>query len=82
VSAATFEKEYAARSGVTVEWLREHGAIVVPCDCDERGCEGWGSVTAGTHCGECGHYGFHHREDGSCHCGCPGLTYERRWPRG
>jgi hypothetical protein len=36
-----FEQSYATRSGVTVEWLREHGQHVVPCDCDDPGCPGW-----------------------------------------
>jgi hypothetical protein len=36
-----FENGYAERSGVTVEWLKEHGREARPCDCGEEGCEGW-----------------------------------------
>ena len=36
-----FETLYAERSQVTVDWLREHGREVRPCDCDEMGCVGW-----------------------------------------
>jgi hypothetical protein len=43
-SAEQFERDYAERSGVTVEWLREH-RVVRPCDCREEGCDGWQSVS-------------------------------------
>lgn len=36
-----FEKQYADRSGVTVEFLHEHGRFGKPCDCDEEICQGW-----------------------------------------
>jgi hypothetical protein len=36
-----FEQGYAARSGVTVEWLHAHGREGRPCDCGEDGCDGW-----------------------------------------
>ena len=36
-----FEKGYAKRSGVTVEWLHDHNQFGVPCDCGEDGCDGW-----------------------------------------
>jgi hypothetical protein len=36
-----FADAYAKRSGVTVEWLREHGREARPCDCGEDGCDGW-----------------------------------------
>ena len=36
-----FENRYAERSGVTVDWLREHDQIALPCDCGESSCEGW-----------------------------------------
>lgn len=35
-----FERAYADRSGVTVEWLREH-RTARPCECHEDTCEGW-----------------------------------------
>ena len=41
LSAEEFAAEYASRSGVTVEWLRQHGREVKPCDCDYEECEGW-----------------------------------------
>lgn len=36
-----FEKGYAERSGVTVEWLESQGRSADPCDCGEDICEGW-----------------------------------------
>jgi len=36
-----FEADYAARSGVTVTFLHEHGRFARPCDCGEGSCEGW-----------------------------------------
>lgn len=36
-----FAEAYAARSGVTVEWLWEQGRIPLKCDCGDEGCEGW-----------------------------------------
>jgi hypothetical protein len=45
MTAEEFERQYAARSGITVEQLRELGRIVAPCDCGEEGCEGWQSTT-------------------------------------
>ena len=45
MTAEEFERQYAARSGITVTRLRELGRIVAPCDCGEEGCEGWQSTT-------------------------------------
>lgn len=45
MNASEFERAYADRSGVTVEWLRQHGRVVVPCRCGAPGCEGWASVS-------------------------------------
>lgn len=36
-----FEQGYAARSGVTVDWLHDHGRRGGPCCCGEDDCEGW-----------------------------------------
>jgi len=36
-----FEKEYAERSKVTVEWLHDHDQFAMPCTCGENGCNGW-----------------------------------------
>jgi hypothetical protein len=41
VSAEEFEAGYAARSGVTVDWLHGQGLYAERCDCGEDGCEGW-----------------------------------------
>ena len=41
MTATEFARGYAEHSGVTVEWLREHGREVRPCDCEFEGCEGW-----------------------------------------
>jgi len=38
-SADAFATAYAKRSGVTVEWLKQQGQEVRPCDCGD--CEGW-----------------------------------------
>ena len=40
LSAKGFAIAYAARSGVTVEWLMQYKKVV-PCDCDDELCEGW-----------------------------------------
>ena len=39
-----FEKGYAERSGVTVEWLHSKGQGAVPCNCDYELCDGWQMV--------------------------------------
>jgi hypothetical protein len=39
--AAAFEGAYAARSGVTVEFLHRHGRYAERCDCGEPECGGW-----------------------------------------
>lgn len=46
MTAEEFERQYAERSGITVERLRELGRIVAPCDCGDELCEGWQSTTA------------------------------------
>lgn len=45
MTAEQFEQEYAARSGVSVEWLRAQGRVVATCDCDEPDCEGFQSIS-------------------------------------
>lgn len=44
LTAEQFEREYAERSGVTVEWLRQY-RTVLPCRCGEDGCQGWQSLS-------------------------------------
>lgn len=44
MTADEFERAYAARSGVTVDELREY-RTVRPCACGEDGCEGWQSIS-------------------------------------
>lgn len=39
-----FEADYARRSHVSVETLRELGRVVRPCACGYALCEGWQSV--------------------------------------
>ena len=41
ITAEEFALTYAERSGVTVEWLKENGREVRPCDCGDEMCEGW-----------------------------------------
>lgn len=40
-----FEQQYAAGSGVTVDWLHQMGQYAAPCGpeygCDDEGCQGW-----------------------------------------
>lgn len=36
-----FEQQYAARSGVTIQWLHDNHLHAMPCDCGETVCEGW-----------------------------------------
>jgi hypothetical protein len=40
-----FERDYAERSGVTVEWLHEQGQFPAPCDCGLEFCRGWAMVS-------------------------------------
>lgn len=44
MEAELFEREYAARSGISVERLRELGRVVRPCHCGDEMCEGWQSI--------------------------------------
>lgn len=44
ITAEEFERQYAERSGTSVERLRELGRVVRPCHCGEEGCEGWQSI--------------------------------------
>ena len=41
-----FEREYAARSGLTVAQLRILGLYAMQCDCGEDHCQGWQMVYA------------------------------------
>jgi hypothetical protein len=41
MTLAEFEAAYAARSGVTVEWLHSMERFGEPCDCEEPECEGF-----------------------------------------
>lgn len=45
MTADEFERQYAARSGISVEQLRQLGREVRPCDCGEDDCEGWQSIS-------------------------------------
>lgn len=45
--AEAFEEAYAARSGISRETLLELGLFGAPCDCGEKGCEGWQMVRLG-----------------------------------
>ena len=40
-SAEEFAQTYADRSRVTVEWLKENGREVRPCNCIYEFCDGW-----------------------------------------
>lgn len=46
-SAETFEREYAERSGMTVERFREW-LTVRRCECGDETCEGFAAVSLGT----------------------------------
>ena len=39
--AQAFADKYAAQSGTTVEYLKEHGREVRRCDCGQPDCKGW-----------------------------------------
>ena len=41
MNKSDFESKYAKQSGVSVDWLHEHGQNAVPCHCEEQTCEGW-----------------------------------------
>jgi len=40
-----FERSYAARSGITVNALRDMGLRVEPCACAQGSCRGWQMTT-------------------------------------
>jgi len=42
--AVRWAEAYAARSKVTLEWLRSHGRDVRECHCGAPECEGWQMV--------------------------------------
>lgn len=44
ISKEEFERRYAKQSNVSVEWLREQGFVVKPCDCEYKRCDGWKMV--------------------------------------
>lgn len=48
-----FEKEYAKKSNVTVEWLHKKHEGAIPCECGEEGCKGWQMVNLINKKGEC-----------------------------
>lgn len=41
ITKEEFEREYAHKSGVAVEWLHQRGEVAVPCDCKHETCIGW-----------------------------------------
>ena len=45
ITRQEFEEQYAARSGISIEWLKREGQISLPCHCDEDGCQGWQMVS-------------------------------------
>ncbi len=45
MTSTEFEQQYADNSGVTVEWLRAQDRVVVKCECEYHGCQGWASLT-------------------------------------
>lgn len=45
ITAEEFEKQYAARCGITVERLRYRGRVVRACHCGDKGCEGQQSIS-------------------------------------
>jgi len=36
-----FEKSYADKSGVTIEWLHQNNQHAVRCNCECSNCNGW-----------------------------------------
>ena len=62
-----FEEFYAKGSGVTVEWLHEHGRQGGLCTCDYVGCYGWA---------------MYHVDERNRHCGidCDELRSEHACP--
>lgn len=45
ITADEFEARYAERCGMDIATLRASGRVVVPCECDYEGCEGWQSMS-------------------------------------
>lgn len=48
ITAGQFEREYAARSKLSVLELRQHGRVVKRCKCGSSDCVGWQSLTQNT----------------------------------
>ena len=48
MSLDEFEREYSARSGLTVAQLHAFGLYAVQCNCGEGYCQGWQMVYAPT----------------------------------
>jgi hypothetical protein len=44
ITKEEFERQYAEKSGVTIEWLHAHGQFAEPCDCEWDECKGWAMV--------------------------------------
>ncbi len=40
-----FELEWAYKSGFTIQDLRDLNIWAIPCDCNEKGCNGWQMYT-------------------------------------
>lgn len=41
VNKEDFVKQYAEKSGVSIEWLKEHGQVAIECNCEYEKCNGW-----------------------------------------
>lgn len=48
LSKEKFEKDYAERSGMSLEQLHELGGHGEVCDCEEVGCFGWKMIFPNT----------------------------------
>lgn len=68
MTSSEFEQWYANNSGVSVQALRDHGLVVVRCECGEEGCQGWASLskeTADFYMEKMpGVYGYHYPAEG------------------
>ncbi|MDE2097730.1 MAG: hypothetical protein KGL39_10815 [Patescibacteria group bacterium] len=64
ITREEFERQFAARSGLSVAELSVLGLSVFPCPCGEDDCQGWQMVgkrfAADNLCPECGHHLFKH----------------------
>lgn len=76
-----FEAQYAARSGVTVEYLHLVGRRGAPCECGDALCDGFAMLHADEDLPSVGVLFLTHWQAMAClNCGLAGQTPESHFP--